>query len=145
MARLIDAEWLDQFKAGVGIPRDDWPTIAESDSWDEWMKGGTWVAREGEDFTGSAEEFGNEVWRRGEAANLFAEVETRPQPRQAGGRVVFQFHHLLTQEGKVLDFSKPAPVHDAETGEYLGYWFMPGGWRIPLPDGWSPRWTDDAA
>ncbi|MCX5524161.1 hypothetical protein OG342_14990 [Streptomyces bobili] len=41
---------------------------------------------------------------------------------------------VVRPRGKVLDFSKPLPVHDEETGEYLGYWMGPGGVRIEAPD-----------
>ncbi|MBQ0963471.1 hypothetical protein KBY91_19165 [Streptomyces sp. RK23] len=40
-----------------------------------------------------------------------------------------------TGSGKrmTLDFSKPAPAHDEETGEYLGYWWVDGK-RVEAPD-----------
>lgn len=34
----------------------------------------------------------------------------------------------------ILDFSKPLPVHDEETGEYLGYWMNPDGSIAEAPE-----------
>ncbi|MEV0690464.1 hypothetical protein [Streptomyces sp. NPDC050388] len=140
MARLIDAGWWDQFERGGKIPLDEWPTIAESDSWDEWMKGGTWVAKKGEDFTDSVEEFGNETWRRATAAKLALDN------MWWRSKAIFRFRYFPASPGpkkeKILNFSKPLPAHDEETGEYLGYWLMPNGTRIELPAGVSLTMDD---
>ncbi|WP_158508464.1 hypothetical protein [Streptomyces sp. CCM_MD2014] len=41
----------------------------------------------------------------------------------------------MAQQNKrvVLDFSKPLPVFDEESGEYLGYWMGPDGVRVEAP------------
>lgn len=145
MARLVDARFWAQFPADDS--REALPTRAESDQWDECderMRGGTWLAKRGEDFT-DAEKFRDELWSRAHAANLGVDVVWRTD------RVIFRFRPFLTPERKkeVLDFSKPMPARDEETGEYLGYWWLPDGTWIHLPINWSPKdsvhATDDAA
>lgn len=70
MARKIGNGYLDQFKEDGPILRlDCWFTTAESDQWDEWIKGGTWVAEKGKDFTDMGA-FSDEIKSRAEAANL---------------------------------------------------------------------------
>ncbi|MEV0690463.1 hypothetical protein [Streptomyces sp. NPDC050388] len=39
---------------------------------------------------------------------------------------------------RYLDFSKPLPVHDEETGEYLGYWMGPDGEKVKEPSRFFP-------
>ncbi|MGY0070214.1 hypothetical protein ACWZEH_26195 [Streptomyces sp. QTS137] len=126
MARLIDTGFWDQLWTGIETSPDDWPTLAESDQWDEWMKGGTWVAKKGEDFTGSAEEFVYGTQRRAMAADLGWDNVWWPS------EVIFRFRYFPAAE-RDLTFSKPLPAHDEVTGEYLGYWRLPDGTRIELP------------
>ncbi|MEV4879330.1 hypothetical protein OHB31_18705 [Streptomyces microflavus] len=78
MAKRIRNGYLEQFDGEDGpvLPLAYWPELEESDAWDEWMEGGTWVARQGEDFTAS-EEFQEEACRRAEAANLDVRVMER--------------------------------------------------------------------
>lgn len=144
MARRIHPRFWAQFKADAGIALSDRPTIVESDQWDDWMKVGTWLAVKGEDFTGSTEEFQEEVWRRAHVAKLDVDVVCGP-PGQVSEQVIFRFRKFLKPEGKAPDSSKPMPAQDEETGEYLGYWWFPDGTWIPIPVTWYPRVTDDAA
>lgn len=122
MARMIDAGWWDHFEEGGGgqVDSRSWPTIAESDSWDEWMGGGTWVAREGEDFTTDAEEFMEEVRRRSWEANLSVDLHHYRKGSTGYEAVALRFRYFPP------GFEKPLPVH-------LRYWILPDGREIELP------------
>jgi hypothetical protein len=57
--------------------------------WDEWIKGGVWVAERGDDFQCETKEFRAEVMRRADLVDLCVEVEVK------GPRVYFEFSEDL--------------------------------------------------
>ncbi|MFM9633873.1 hypothetical protein ACKI10_40755 [Streptomyces galilaeus] len=70
--------------------------------WDEWMKGGTWLARQGEDFMCDVELFMAELSHRAELAGMDAEAMGDE------ATVYFRFHDQAdmgkAKPPKVLDF-----------------------------------------
>ncbi|ULR51019.1 hypothetical protein [Streptomyces deccanensis] len=75
--------------------------------WDEWMKGGTWLARQGDDFFCDVEVFMAELDHRADMAGMDAEAIGEE------GTVYFRFHDPADMgkakgRGKALDFSKAA-------------------------------------
>ncbi|MGI5443349.1 hypothetical protein ACQEV4_40245 [Streptomyces shenzhenensis] len=125
---------MEQFDGENGpvLPLAYWPELEESDQWEEWMGGGTWVAREGEDYT-SPTDFQEEVRRKAEEANLGVRVRLWEASFVGKGWSTTTVAFRFRARSGVLDFSKPMPAHDEETGEYLGYWWVDGK-RVEAPD-----------